>query len=274
MSSFTIVQRGSALAALLAVACTKTDTPLPDAGPPDSGLDLAGARCRFAAGDSSRLDSGLMLIAEVSERLSAPAGGLWWIARGPGEDGALVAQSDAGPVTLEAVDRALSYLNQVRGAALRVPAALAPGTRLRLGSRVLTVEAPQPKLRLDDVVVTFAYRPELGGTGFSVRIPPAKRARVMVTEGYVGPAGANVYLTTQVLAGLSLADAPRLCDVAVAPDADELFVPMWAGPIAAGSALGLSVSDADDLANGFHGRICEMPGPSSNCLAQLPGPAP
>src|SRR6185436_18853778 len=57
----------------------------------------------------------------VHENGHAPAGGLWWIARGPGEDGALVAQSNAGPVTLEAVDRALSYLNQVRGAALRVP---------------------------------------------------------------------------------------------------------------------------------------------------------
>jgi len=108
------------------------------------------------------------------------------------------------------------------------------------------------------------------GVGFTVRIPPAKRGWVMVTEGYVGPAGANVYITTQVLAGLLLADAPGLCDVTVPPDAEELFVPMWAGELAAASALGVFVSDADDLGNGFRGRICERPGPSSNCVARLP----
>jgi hypothetical protein len=96
----------------------------------------------------------------------------------------------------------------------------------------------------------------------------------MVTQAYVGPAGVNVFLTTQVLAGLLLADAPGLCEVPVPADAEEVFVPMWAGELASRSALGVFLSDVDDVNNGLRGRLCGMPGPSSNCGTQLQRPGP
>lgn len=287
------LRRQAILAVLLAViACSRSQvgvaggvpadaggddmTPALDVAPAFDGLtgadaDLAPGQCRFAVGGSGSLQSAVQIIHQVSERLSAPPGGLWWLAAVV-TDSTVVAQRDAlPPVVLEVVrPNPVGTVTRVVGAVLRVPADLAPGSRLRLDGRELVVTAAETKLSFDDIRVSFAYRPDLGGTGASVQIPPAKRGRVMIAQGFVGPVYANVYSTTQVLAGLSMSDAPRMCAPAVPADAAEIFVPMWTGEIHSKDGLWLSFVDVDDLANGLFGRLCQVPSAVYNCQVQLP----
>jgi hypothetical protein len=255
-------------------------TPALDVAPAFDGLtgadaDLAPGQCRFAVGESGSLQSAVQIIHQVSERLSAPPGGLWWLAAVV-TGSTVVAQRDAlPPVVLEVVrPNPVGTVTRVVGAVLRVPADLAPGSRLRLDGRELVVTAAETKLSFDDIRISFAYRPDLGGTGVSVHIPPAKRSRVMIAQGFVGPLFANVGSTTQVLAGLSMADAPRMCAPAAPADAAEIFVPMWTGEIRSNEGLILGFVDVDDLANGLGGRLCQMPSGDASanvrCQVQLP----
>lgn len=247
-------------------------TPALDVAPafdslPGEDAELAPGQCRFAVGGSGSLAAHVQLIQQVSERLSAPPGGLWWLAAVV-TTRTVVAQRDALPPVVLEVDWPMG--TGAVGAVLRVPADLAPGSRLRLDGRELVVTAAETKLSFDDIRVSFAYRPDLGGTGVSVHIPSAKRSRVMIAQGFVGPAYANVGATTQVLAGLSMADAPRMCAPAVPADAAEIFVPMWTGEIGSKDGLWLSFVDVDDLANGLGGRLCQTPSAGANCQVQLP----
>lgn len=213
--------------------------------------------CKFAHAPIT-LNAQKELLNARSERLSAPPGGLWWLAQ-THTSTRLIAHSDSlGPVELELLK------NPSRPdpgyTVLRVPAHLTVGTRLQLGCRQLIVEAPQPKLDLGAITLEYAYRPDLGGTGFVARVAPALRKRIYIEDAYVGSPGANIIIGLHVLHGLLLADAPSLCNVTLAPEADEIFIPMWAGAIEK-DALAIVWHDADDFANGGWTRLCNPPGP-------------
>jgi hypothetical protein len=192
--------------------------------------------------------AGEEIINTVSERLSAPAGGLWWIAERLDQNRVVAQDNALAPIELEVVKRQ-KYAPDEPLATLRVPPQLPAGTRLRLGPRELVVAGPLAPLNLDDVVLRLSYRPDLGGTGAAVRVAPALRARVFIEKAYVGAVNANIQAGIQVLEELLLADAPRLCAVPLPADAGEIFVPMWAGQIEAGEDLGVLVVDADDFQN-------------------------
>jgi len=211
--------------------------------------DAVAGTCRFASmGDPGSLESREEIINVPSERLSAPQGGLWWIAELL-DVPTVVAQSDvSGPIELEVIKRT-PIGPDVPLATLRVPPSLPIGARLRLGERELVVDAPTTPLDIDGIGLSHAYRADLGGTGVAVRLPPASRARLFINDAYVGLPYANIQLGIHALEGLLLADASRLCDVSVPADAGEIFVPMWAGRIKPTESLGVLIGDADDFAN-------------------------
>jgi hypothetical protein len=226
----------------------------PDGAPGDGGAII----CMFAGvGDPSSLPGSREIINATSERLSAPGGGLWWIAE-PLDTASVVAETDAGgSMVLEVVKRE-PFAPDRPLATLRVPPTLAPGARLRLATRELIVTEAVEPLDLAQVGLAYAHRSDLGGTGIAVTLPPAWRSRIFVAKAYVGLPGANVQTGIQVLEELLLADAPRLCRGTTSPDAGELFVPMWAGQLEPREELALTLVDADNFQNG---RLLRQPRP-------------
>jgi hypothetical protein len=226
----------------------------PDGGSnaPDASVVVPDGTCLFAGmGDPSSLPGTEEIINVLSERLSAPSGGLWWLAE-PLEVATVVARDESGgAIELDVVKRAPFDADVPFAplATIRVPQALPAGARLTLGTRQLVVEEPVERLALDQVTVSFSHRPELGGTGVTVSLPSAWRSRVFAKDGYVALGDANVVTGIQVIEELLLADAPRLCGVSVPAEAGEVFVPMWRGQIKPVEELSLVLRDADDFAN-------------------------
>jgi hypothetical protein len=262
---------------LTAVACggsEKSESLLPARceTPRDVATDIPAGTCKFARAPINAAGTEEVLNA-LSERLTAPPGGLWWLAERL--TGPIVAESNTlGAVELETTenpDRAHRIFTT-----LRVPANLPVGTRLRLGCRELVVGPPLPALNIREVVLTYAYRPELGGTGFIARMPPALRSRVYVESAYVGLAYANVLTGIHVLDGLLFADAPSLCNVAATSDAPEFFVPLWGGEVIGEDSQALAVfwHDADDFANFSWSRLCSSPVSYTNCPFSTDQPVP
>jgi hypothetical protein len=213
--------------------------------------------CKFAHGPIT-LKAEKELLNVRSERLSAPPGGQWWLAERHAST-TLIAQSDSlGPVELEVVENPSRPDKDFT--VLRVPQHLAAGTRLQTGCRQLVVEPAEPAFDTSDITLQYAYRPDLGGTGFVVRASPALRKRVYIEDAYIGPPGANVIIGLHVLHGLLLADAPSLCGVAQAPETNEIFVPMWGGETET-DALAIRWHDADDFTDNDWTRLCSTPSP-------------
>jgi len=214
-------------------------------------VELVPCPCRFARyGDPSKLKPSSDIINVPSERLSAPPGGNWWIQEDLGMGHVQAKVDGAGLVDLEVVHNRIGAGQGDAGpfVVLRVPAHLAPGTRLELGNRKLTVAPPTAgKVDISALSLKKVYRADLGGTGFMVKITPEQRTRVFITAGYAMPPGARFVFGVHILKGLLMADAPRLCDVQTTKNPNELFVPMWNGQLE--QAFGLFVYDADNFDN-------------------------
>ncbi len=197
--------------------------------------DAGPAACRFAReGDPSAMKGEIDLVADASERLAAPPGGLWRLPVTTSGGETIAARDEAGGVVeLEVLPRAGFQLTQaVPLIVLRVPRALASGRRLQIGGRTLLVTTPAGPLDLDRVVVTRADRPALGGTGIVVRVPPGTSDRVLIRAAYIVHPSGNLRLGVQVLEEITVADAARACAAANGSppsDPDEVFIPLWAG---------------------------------------------
>jgi hypothetical protein len=202
--------------------------------------------CTFArTGDPFDMKGGAKdVINAPSQILSAPPGGLWWIAEAS-DPPIVVAQSDAlGSVELEVIPRDQAYFISSPVLALRVPQNLSPGTRLTIGTTELWVVASTPPVNLADIVVTRSYRSELGGTGVTIRVPPGTSNRVLIHRAYVVFPTGNVAGGVLAIQHLLVSDAPRLCPLAPAV-ADEVFVPVWVGDVPM-YALVIMMADAND----------------------------
>jgi hypothetical protein len=179
-----------------------------------------------------------------SQILSAPPGGLWWIIES-GDQTRVVAQGgELGPIELEVTARDQSYFVSSSILGLRVPQNLLPGTVLTLGTTTLRVVAPTSPVNLADIVVARSYRSDVGGTGFTIRVPPGAGNSVFIHRAYVVQPSGNVAGGVLVLQDLLVADAPRLCPLSPPVD-DEMFVPVQSGAPTT-SALVIILADAND----------------------------
>jgi hypothetical protein len=255
----------AAVVAQLAGGCAPTSTPRADGSTntidaPAAEILPAGA-CRFAhRGDPNTANGGEDVINALLERLEAPPGGLWWI-RGSFPQDTVVAAGPAGQVSLQVVRRTPGIV-EASLSALRVPE-LPPGTRLTLGGRTLVVGQPLPRPDLEQLVLRYDHRPDLGGTGVTIELPAALRRRVMIDDAWVGLPGVSVQASVHVLHRLLLSDLPAICNPAAA-DNDRLFIPLWMGETSQG--LGVTLADADDLGNFRFRRLCQTPSLPSACL--------
>jgi hypothetical protein len=234
----------------------------PTCDPPEP-VQVSAGTCAFATEPVTY--SGVeQVINTLSERLAAPPGGLWWLAEAT-DAAMLTAASDTrGTVELEVVDD--PYRFQSPATALRVPSDLEPGERLRIGCRELSVIPKLGAFDLGAIVLEHARRPDLGGIGFVVRLPPELRSRVFVSEAQFAHAGANVATGVHVLQNLLLADAPALCNSGDERDPDALFVPIHADLTAAADiAVAVSLHDADDREQQRFNRVCAEPYPAAAC---------
>ena len=254
------------LAAVVAGGCGQTRTLRSDgsSGPFDAAPAaevLPTGSCRFAhTGNPDSYDGSEDVINAPLERLEAPPGGLWWI-RESLEPDTVVVTGPAGPITLQVVRRSPGLVD-ASFSTLRVPD-LPPGTRLTMGGRVLVVGQPLPRPALEELVLRFTHRPDLGGTGVTIDLPATLRRRVMVDDAWVGPPGATVHAGVHVLHRLLLSEVPAICNPPAA-EGDPLFVPLWMGET--GQGLGVTLIDADDLTNTRFRRLCRTPYLPLTCL--------
>jgi hypothetical protein len=253
------------LAAAVVGGCGQTSTPRPD-GPggtfdADPAEVLPAGSCRFAHEGNPDTSSGTEAIINAPlERLEAPPGGLWWV-RESLEPDTIGVMGPAGPITLQVV-RLTPGLVDSALSTLRVPD-LPPGTRLTMGERVLVVGPPLPRPNLEQIVLRYTHRPDLGGTGVTLDLPANLRRRVMVEDAWVGLPAANVWLGVHVLHRLLLSDLPAICNPPTA-EGDSLFVPLWMGQT--GQGLAVRLVDADDVTNTRFRRLCRTAYPPAACL--------
>lgn len=241
---------------------TGDGSPGPDAGidHPDSGWprmamrapscgrmnELVPCPCIFAReGDPRGFSPSTELVNVPSHRLTAPAGGLWWIRQDLGMGPARGVLPEGGAIELEVVQSySLSDIGPLT--ILRVPPRLVTGARLTVGAHELVVSSPlRGRVDLEAISVEREYRPELGGTGVLVRVPADHLGRLYVLTGFVAPPTFNPLNGLQVLKGLLLDDAAKLCEGSNQRPPGQVFIPMWQGQLS--QAVHLSVYDADDF---------------------------
>ena len=183
------------------------------------------------------------LLNAPSEVLSAPPGALWWVVE-PMDLQTAIAQDNSNlPVTLNVLPRDRSLFVASSLVALRVPEFLPVGTRLTYGAKQLFVSAAVQPLDLRDVIVARTYRPELGGVGFTLRVPNGTANRIFVHRGYVVEPNGNVAGGVLALQDLLVSDTPKICSLQV--EGSEIFVPVWEGNAAAYS-IAVMLTDAYD----------------------------